>query len=309
MENLKNTHPFVHNLVSKILRNQSMHSKFVSESIQNLTFNELNDFEAYIKFLCISGQDMEYITNCYNVIVKDTITEQIYFRKNKKYRYSNFKDVADKVYFNSEYMDYYMYGLGITSFLWPNHLEILRFFKNNLPEKMRGNYLEIGPGHGCFFLNSIRKSIFDNFIGVDISRSSIEQTKKITKHFVSKENLEKVTFYEADFLTCKQLKPNFFDAIVMGEVLEHVEKPNLFLKRIFHLSNENSFIFITTCINAPAIDHIYLWKNIKNLENLIFDCGFKIRKSLLLPYENKTIKQCEKDSLPINVAYILEKSL
>jgi len=309
IDKLINSHPLVYDLVFKISKNQPFHSKFLYSAVDNLNFTELDNFEAYLNFLNKSGKDMGYISNCYKTIVKDTINEQLYFSQNKKYRFNKFKDVAENVYFNDEYMNCYMYGLGITSYLWPNHLEILRFFQKNIPKNKYGNYLEVGPGHGCFFLFSINKSKFDKFIGIDISKSSIQQTKEITHYFVPKEKQNKIKLYELDFLTCAELVDNNYDAIVMGEVLEHVEKPELFLRRIFHLAKEKSYIFITTCINAPAVDHIYLWRDIETLETLINKSGFKIINSLVLPYENKTIEQCKVESLPINVAYILEKSL
>ena len=90
------------------------------------------------------------------------------------------------------------------------------------------------------------------------------------------------------------------------EVLEHVEEPDRFLRRLAELAAPGAYIYVTTCINAPAIDHIHLWRNTDDLEGLIKRCGLTIRTALRLPYEGKTIMEAVEQNLAINVAYVLE---
>jgi 2-polyprenyl-3-methyl-5-hydroxy-6-metoxy-1,4-benzoquinol methylase len=108
-----------------------------------------------------------------------------------------------------------------------------------------------------------------------------------------------------DFLDAKELETNSFDILVMGEVLEHVEQPQLFLERLANLAASDSHIYVTTCINAPAIDHIYLWRNIEELEVMIAAAGLTIRDKLYLPYGGKTLEESRDQNLAINVAYVL----
>ena len=95
----------------------------------------------------------------------------------------------------------------------------------------------------------------------------------------------------------------------MGEVLEHVEQPEVFLRRIAELATDDAFIFITTCINAPAVDHIYLWRTTDELEEMIEASGLSIVEPLRLPYEGKSLEDSREERLPINVAYVLAKAV
>jgi hypothetical protein len=94
----------------------------------------------------------------------------------------------------------------------------------------------------------------------------------------------------------------------MGEVLEHVERPELFLRRIAELAKDDAYVFITTCVNAPAVDHIFLWRTTDELEDMIIRSGLRIVQPLRLPYQGKTLEESREQSLPINVAYVLAKA-
>jgi 2-polyprenyl-3-methyl-5-hydroxy-6-metoxy-1,4-benzoquinol methylase len=262
---------------------------------------------AYLDFCTGKGLTVPYLAECYLTIVEDTLEEQIYFMKHKEYRHKTLQEVADKVYFDPVYMNRYMYGLAITGFLWPNHLSIVRFFKETLPGDKQGAYLEVGPGHGHFMMTAMEVGSFDEFLGVDISATSIEQTRSIIDHFAPK-NAEKVRLELRDFLAVDDLPDGSFDAIVMGEVLEHVEEPEKFLQRIAQLAKPDAHIYITTCINAPAIDHIYLWRTIESLEEMIRDNGLRIERHHYLPYTGKSLAEAQQAELPINVAYVLARS-
>jgi 2-polyprenyl-3-methyl-5-hydroxy-6-metoxy-1,4-benzoquinol methylase len=296
--------PQIHFLLDCIKEINPLQASSVNSSLKDLDSEELELLNSYLKFCLSTGLDIPYIAKCYNVVVQDTLREQIYFKRHGSYRYSSYAEVASSVYFNNEYMEMYMYGLAITLFLWKNHRLVQRFFLKVLPKDKPGNYLEIGPGHGFNFMNAMRLTSFSYFKGIDLSPKSVELTQTILgSGFFGHFNHFQIACQ--DFLTEHDEK--IYDAIVMGEVLEHVEKPEEFLSKIRELSCPESFIYITTCINAPAIDHIYLFHSVEHLEELIQATGLVIKDRLVVPYEGLTIEETELQKLPLNVALQLEK--
>jgi 2-polyprenyl-3-methyl-5-hydroxy-6-metoxy-1,4-benzoquinol methylase len=293
-------------LVRTVTNKNPMHRNFLHTALGNVLEHEVAHLERYLEFCVQTGRDVEYLADCYLTIVRDTLREQVFFQKNDRYRYSTFSEVSNSVYFNRDYMSRYMYGLAITSFLWPNHLQMQRYFRRTLPSNASGRYLEIGPGHGYFLLTAIEHSSFSQFLGIDISETSIGMSQALVDHLVSNRRAD-ITLRCMDFLRC-DLHENSFDAVVMGEVLEHVERPDLFLGEIERVAKPGCYIFLTTCINAPAVDHIYLFRDTSKLENLLCGGGLNIRDRLICPYEGKSVAECVERSLPMNVAYVLEKT-
>ncbi len=293
----------VNSLVTTIVQTNQLYLNGLYQTLAKLQPEEMQELEEYLIFCLGQGLSIDYLAECYLTITGDCLRESIYFQEHKKYRYSRLDDVAGSVYYNDKYMPLYMHGLLITLFFWPNHLELFRFFRKTLPKNKKGNYLEIGPGHGYFFKTAMALTKYTNFTGVDFSETSIKQTKALVEMNKKGNNL---FFHCVDFLQFP-LKLSGFDAIVMGEMLEHVENPQDFLKKIVLIAKKHAYIFISTCINAPAIDHIYHFKDTKQLENLFSDCGLRIKKQIILPYVGKTLEESIVGLLTINVGYILEK--
>lgn len=298
--------PMVERLIDDILEKNPLHQKIVTVSLQNMTDQEIQNLETYLNFSKEQGQSVEYLADCYLMMVMDVLKEQLYFQKHKEYRYSTLDEVAGSVYHDPEYMTQYMYGIAISCFMWPNHLEMLRFFKETVPKDKKGQYLEVGPGHGLYFMSAMEKTAFDKFNGIDISETSIGITKKIVEYFLPNQK-SNYALELKDFLDADQLKSNTYDAVVTGEVLEHVEEPELFLRRIADIAKPDAYIYVTTCCNAAVIDHIYLFRTIKEVEDMMDECGLKVVKPLYLPYEGKTVEECLEKQLPISVAYVLQK--
>ena len=283
-----------------------IHASFLDGAVAQLRSDERDDLERYLAYCVGHDLDVPYLAEAYNTIVNDTLMEQIHFRRTGSYRHSTFKEVADAVYFNDEYMRRYMYGLAITSFLWPNHAAMHRFFLETLPRKQGGRYLEVGPGHGFFFMKAMELSGCDDFTGVDISRTSLDMTAAIVGHY-DDEAPAALQLIETDFLKFDRGETGY-DTLVMGEVLEHVEQPVAFVRKLAELANPGAHVYVTTCLNAPAVDHIYLFPDVPSVESMLTGNGFTIEQRLLAPYAGKTVEECVEQRLAVNVAYALSPS-
>jgi ubiquinone/menaquinone biosynthesis C-methylase UbiE len=282
------------------------HTKFLDAAIASLGAPEREAFNAYADYCLERGVTHEYLAECYATIVQDTFLAQIHFQKHDAYQNSSFAEVEKAVYGNPGYMERYMYGLALTSFLWPNHRELLAFFNKCLPSDTRGTYLEVGPGHGYFFLKALKLTDYQRFVAIDVSAKSIEMTKAlVTAQMPTR--LPDVEFNLADFITV-DIPPASYDAIVMGEVLEHIEDPLRFMQRLYELSKPGGFVFMTTCCNSPAIDHISLFRSPSEVDDLCTKAGFTIRDKLYVPYFGKTLEACAADKLAVNVGYSLART-
>jgi 2-polyprenyl-3-methyl-5-hydroxy-6-metoxy-1,4-benzoquinol methylase len=296
----------VQDFASRVVDANPIHASFMRRSLKSMRDDTRKELTDYLNYGLSLGLDLDYLALCYNTIVNDLRGEQIFFTEHGRFRWSRFADLANEVYFNAEYMRKYMYGLAITSFLWPNHVALHDFFVRTFPRDRTGIYLEIGPGHGYYFMQAAQLGKFDRLIGVDISEASVALTRDIVRHF-GIDQRSKVEIEQKDFFTFTNVG-DAYSCIVMGEVLEHVEEPGRFVAKLAELSRPETHVFLTTCMNAAAIDHISLFRTGKEVEDILTANGFDIVESEYVPYLGKTLDECEEKSLPINVAYVLKKS-
>lgn len=289
-------------LIQEISKVNPLQGTFVEDNIVKLSTEEKKLFASYLNYCEKNGVSISFLASSYDLIVRDTFKEQVYFQRYKHYRYSTYLEVAQSVYHSPEYMSKYMYGLALSAYLWPNHREIHNFFLSQLPKNNANDYLEVGPGHGFYFMQSMRDNHFKHYTGVDISATSVEMTKHIlsSDHFGKFNNFD---INQCDFLNWETNKK--FDFIVVAEVLEHVEKPQLFLKKIKELLTPKGKAFITTCINAPAIDHIFLYKTTDELLAQITSEKLTVSEQLIVPYMNLSLEESMNQQLPVNIAMSL----
>jgi hypothetical protein len=288
-----------------IVAQNPVHADFLAASVDGMTADALDALQKYVAYCTERGKAIAYLADCYNTIVNDTLNEQFFFFKHGRYRYSKYVEVAQNVYLDPAYMNKYMYGLALSAFLWPNHRRMSEFFERTFPRGKRGAYLEIGPGHGYYLRTAAELGNFDRLVGIDISPTSVAMTRDILEHSGLETSAE-IRIVESDFLASRE-EDRTYSCIVMGEVLEHVEQPALFLEAIAERADADTHIFLTTCVNAPAVDHIYLFHTPAEVEELIRSCGLDVVEALNVPITGKTLEQCAKQGLPINVAYVAKK--
>lgn len=293
----------VTDLIARITARSGLHAAFLNRAVAGLSAAELADLDGYLGHCLADGRSLDRLADDYKLVVDDTLREQVYFRRHGRYRFSRFEEVAAAVYLDDRYMTAYMRGLALTAFFWPNHAAIRRYFHRVLPRAGRGRYLEVGPGHGFYFLAALRSGAFEACEGIDISPSSVALTERLLAGAGFSPG-DACRLRTGDFLLAEDL-PASFQMVAMGEVLEHVERPDLFLARARELTREDSMVFVTTCIDSPACDHIFLFTSVEQIEALARDAGLRVEDRLVLPYEGTTLDESRAKRLAVNVAMVL----
>ena len=290
-------------LVDKIINKSSSQKikilKFIN-SADSIYYKRAEAFsKEFIRYLKNEKINIDFAIKAYLKLCTDIMMSQKYFIKFKKYPVEDEKKAYKEVYDNKKEMKSYMIGIGMSQFLWPTHYAMYSFFIDKILNKKSNisRYLEIGPGHGLFLLQALRNLKQDTkFEIVDISNTSIKITKSIIDFLVKKE--KKINYTTQNIFDFES--SNKFDFITIGEVLEHVTKPQEILKKIKKLMNKNGSVYLSTCVDCPSIDHVYHFKSIGDIEKMIKKSGFKILDRRILPVEDKPMKEIIKKKITIN---------
>jgi len=249
----------------------------------------------------IQGLSIEYVADSYLAMCKSMIVEQIKFKKTGKYRCENASVAYANTYSSEKEMASYMYGLALSYFLWPNHYLMYDFFISE-SKKLQDidAYLEIGPGHGLFLVESVKRFPHAKFEAIDISPISKSISEAIVKHFTG---TDKCRF---QLLDVNHLKSGKCDYIVMNEVLEHLDDPCSVLVKLRSLLSERGRLFITTCANCPAVDHVYQYHSVEHMRTEIREAGFETVSDLPLPVEDVPESQWAELNIEVNYAAMLK---
>lgn len=292
--------------LEKIFEKSKLQKKAIEKFLarQDSVFFERAEIfsEKMLRLIKEENLDIEFIIDSYQKMCNNMIIEQTKFKKKGEYSCKNEIEAYEKIYSSYEEMSSYMYGLALSIFLWPNHYKMYDFFiKKSLGLNNVLSFLEVGPGHGLYLIESIKIFPKADFQVIDISPISLEITKSIVSYFSGFRDCvykEKSVYF---------LDDGKFDYIVMCEVLEHLDNPAFALQKIFNRLNENGKLFITTCANAPAIDHVYLYEDVDHIRNEINNAGFRIEDEIALPVGNYRESEWEQYQVEINYAALLSK--
>jgi ubiquinone/menaquinone biosynthesis C-methylase UbiE len=238
----------------------------------------------------------------YNKMCRDFLYAQIQFQKTGCYPISDASIAKVKVYDEVAVMKYYMVGLLLSYMFWPNHYKLFKFYEKHLNGKSFESYLEVGVGHGLF--TAVIKNKFPRIKStiIDISETSILAAQSLLDAFgVDKKNTR---FIHGDFLDVQDSNERF-DFLIMGEVLEHVNDGDRFLKKARNLLNLDGVIYLSTAANSPALDHVLHFKNISEIQKMILNAGLNIIDEVAFPAENIPESRWESELVTINYCALL----
>jgi SAM-dependent methyltransferase len=287
-----------------IARKNPRHEKYLHTEMIGIQPSEISACEHTLGYFTCLGESAESIADKYLILVDSLLAEQWYFAKHHQYRYSTFEQVK-AFYKDAKYMECYHIGLALSQYFWKVHRNLFRFYTSFLERTTRGGmYFEVGPGHGEHFVAALRSGKFTRYTGVDISETSVARTRNFLSYSLPNTTESYEILCENFFYYHSDEKAN---VVVMGEVLEHVEDPLDLLCHISSISADDALIYISTAINAPQLDHIYLFSSIDEIVTLFARAKLHIVEYKAFSPATDDLQQAQKTRRPIVIGFILRK--
>lgn len=294
-------------LANKVLSIWPEHKGFLDKAIKDLSIDEIQVIDVLAELIAhIASDRLDSLAEDYRWTCEQLIEEELHFRRTGSYRRTKFQEVSDDVYNNPAFMGRYINGLLLSQALWANHarafyLYVAAFLPGNIADY---NHLEIGPGHGLWLYQAINDVRCKSASGWDVSQTSIDQTAAILD---SLQAHKKVELSLRDIQIPSNTAHPAFDSVVISEVLEHLESPQIALSSIFDVMRPKGRLFVNMPINSPAPDHIYLLRKPADVWSLIDAAGFRIMETHCCPATGYSLEKAEKLSATISCIVIAEK--
>lgn len=268
---MENSVTYIKRLLLAIGSQDKLHAKTLRKGMEEMRSREywhlVGIIQAYFTF---KGIKVKQIAEDYLHMVIDMRNEMKYFQQEGEYSCKSEKEAYVNYYSNPDVMRYYMNALVISHILWSHHFKMIQFFRS-LTSKYgefgngREIILDVGAGHGLFSKTIIET--MPNYKRIDVMDIS-DESLNMAHAFLGDDRIEYIKQDIKTFLPFYK-----YDIVIMGEILEHMDDPLAVLKHASTLLSKDGVIWITVPTNAPAIDHIYLFRNKMDVLRLIDDAG------------------------------------
>jgi SAM-dependent methyltransferase len=295
-------YPLIAEVLKLVGKRSPLQAKKIRKSLNLQRIEFKNEFTRFLQdyggFVKARGQSIEEVVDAYVKMCNNMLTSQIYFSRKGEYPIRSQSQAFETVYNSREEMESYMLGLALSQFLWPTHYAMFSFFKKMVQKRPdTTSYLEVGPGHGLFFKEALNSFLpTTTFTAVDISKTSLILTEEIVEFFNFGER--KISFCNRDISAVTEFVSA--DFLTAGELLEHVDDPVTVLRQLSKMLTEDGSAFISTCVDCPTIDHVYHFRSIGHIRDMIVASGFKIVDDLILPVEDLPLELVEENNVTVN---------
>jgi 2-polyprenyl-3-methyl-5-hydroxy-6-metoxy-1,4-benzoquinol methylase len=303
-------HPHLDTLVSHVLSNWPEHRRVVEKSMADRDEGLMSHSDRLCDLICRlsaeEGLDLKDLASSYRFLCeKIVLPEELHFRRNGSYRLSRFEDAVTQVYGDREFMARYMKGLLVSYVLWLNHANAIRHYAERfLPGLPQGTrLLEVGPGHGLLMYLAAQRPEVATLTGWDVSQSSLEMTRRaLVRLGVGRDfDLQEMNIFD---VAARAELEGRFDAIVMSEVVEHLENPSPALEILLRLLTPGGKIWINVPANSPAPDHLYLLRNPAEASDLVRSSGFEVVEAESFPVAGASLERAIKKELTISCVVV-----
>ena len=301
-------------IIDAVLARWPEHAKFLRASFENRSDELLGTTEVIAQLLGQVGANhqkplSDYADDYRYLCEQIVYPEEIFFRREGRYRLSTFKEAAEQVYDNAELMARYMNGLFVSDALWFNHASAMNDFATAyLPQaKPGGQHLEIGPGHGMLLHLALRFGAFGRLSAWDVSATSIAHAGHVLDILgeAGRVDLQLQDLYSPEALSANAGR---FDTIVLSEVLEHLERPREAVEIIGRLLAPGGTVWINVPANGPAPDHLFLLRSPREAAELVEAAGLQVARTAAFPVAGSSLERAIRQELPISCVVVAMKA-
>jgi 2-polyprenyl-3-methyl-5-hydroxy-6-metoxy-1,4-benzoquinol methylase len=285
------------------------HAGFVSKSLSDRNTILMRSTETWAGRILsvIAASNLDLVTFCrdYQFLCGKVLEEEVYFRRNSRYRLSTFSEANLEVYSNREFMDRYMNFLLLSHVLWDNHARAMLHFESDYLPRLnsKSRHLEIGPGHGLLLYSAAEHLKNGTLVGWDVSETSIDQTRRCMAALSANQPVSLILQNLFDAPS----SDHRFDSVVLAEVLEHLEDPIAALQSISVHMAENALVWVHVPINSPAPDHLYLLRTPEEAVTMMENGGFEVVATEFYPMSGSTLEKARKQELTISAVMTARK--
>jgi precorrin-6B methylase 2 len=302
-------HPSLGAIVGRIVGAWPDHRDYLAKSLGRRPEDELAELDALAGKILKICPDPAAACASYRWMCGVFIEEDLHFRRTGEYRCKTFAEAKTYVYDNEPFMHKYMDGLLVSQLLWANHANSYLFFLNafvrDLPDPF--DYLEIGPGHGLYLSVAALDPRRRRIEGWDVSAKSLSQTQDALRRLGVERNVC-LRLHDVLAEDAADDDGGAFDAIVISEVLEHLENPERALARLARSLRPGGRLFVNVPINSPAPDHIYLLRSADEARRLMESSGLAVVRAAEMPMTGYTLAQAAKARATVSCLFVLHRS-
>lgn len=268
--------------------------RFAESNEQSLPITE----EMAELVLRIIGDDLTVFIAGYRWMCEAFVAEDLHFRRTGSYRLTTFEDAYREVYSRPDYMQNYLRGILLSQVLWANQATSFHFYLERFLKRIKSgaDYLEIGPGHGLLLYFAARSPLIGSITGWDVSESSLA----MTRHTMETVGVQYPFRLELQNILEPPSVQEVYDAVVLSEVLEHLDRPEAALATVFQALKPGGLAFFNVPVNSPAPDHIYHWGSPVEVEELVKLAGFTIVDSDAAPTTGYSLDRALRRKVTIN---------
>jgi hypothetical protein len=231
------------------------------------------------------------------------LKEQVRFVQTDSYSHTDFDEVFKEVYGNPEVMEkFYLEGLMLTHAFWPIHFDMHAFFRDEFLPRVpdAGTGAEYGFGHGLYLLEVLTHKPGTRARGFDISPSSHKYASRLLRHCKIADN--RYSLGLADVRQPLDCPDGAYAWTIFAEIIEHIPDPLFSLRELRRCMAPKAPLFATTVVNSNAIDHLVLYRDVKEVQDLLRDAGFDVVAEKILRVSDYGTTKSKDPS--IDVAYV-----
>lgn len=305
-DQLRSISPALETIVSRQIALYPKHGPYLEKRFASVTDEERRILAGLSdKIGRLIGERLDEFCEGYDFITKIVLEEELFFRRNGRYRLSSFEEANRLVYQDADYMRRYMNGLLMTQLYWSNHTATFGTFVDDFLDNAApgSRLLEIGPGHGLLLAYAAEHRNCGHVEAWDISPASLDNTGEALKRLGATAHLVQSNFFDVTGAGGQ------FDLLVFAEVLEHMEDPRAALACLIRLLKPGGRLFLHVPVNSPAPDHLFLLETPEAAVDLMREAGFEIESQHFLPATNSTLAESRRLKLTISVALVARRPL